>query len=106
MLAPVVRAASHDDDTTTPIKHVIVIYGENLSFDHLFATYEPDKGQTVRNLLSEGIIDASGQPGPNFAKAIQYRAKDTGQVQHRPGQGRGVCDAATAADGHGAHGAQ
>jgi phospholipase C len=25
--------------TATPIKHVVVIYGENISFDHYFATY-------------------------------------------------------------------
>ncbi len=75
-LPPAGQAAPHDNDTATPIKHVIVIYGENRSFDHLFATYQPEKGQTVRNLLSEGIIDASGHPGPNFARAIQYRAKD------------------------------
>ena len=25
--------------TTTPIKHVVVIFGENISFDHYFATY-------------------------------------------------------------------
>lgn len=71
-------AAPHDVETATPIKHVIVIYGENLSFDHLFATYVPPKGQTIRNLLSEGIIDKAGKPGPNFAKAMQYRATDTG----------------------------
>ena len=29
--------------TATPIKHVIIIVGENRSFDHLFATYEPKK---------------------------------------------------------------
>jgi phospholipase C len=28
-----------DDQTTTPIKHVIVIFQENVSFDHYFATY-------------------------------------------------------------------
>jgi len=27
------------EDTTTPIKHVIVIFQENISFDHYFATY-------------------------------------------------------------------
>lgn len=26
-------------ETTTPIKHVVVIFGENVSFDHYFATY-------------------------------------------------------------------
>ena len=27
--------------TASPIKHVIIIVGENRSFDHLFATYIP-----------------------------------------------------------------
>jgi phospholipase C len=59
--------------TTTPIKHVIIIVGENRSFDHLFATYEPqNKKEKVLNLLSEGIINADGSPGPNFAKAQQF----------------------------------
>lgn len=31
-------APSRDNDTSTPIKHVIVIIGENRSFDHVFAT--------------------------------------------------------------------
>ena len=26
-------------DTKTPIKHVVVIFQENISFDHYFATY-------------------------------------------------------------------
>ena len=60
--------------TATPIKHVIIIVGENRSFDHLFATYEPrKKNETVLNLLSEGIINADGTPGPNFAKAHQFQ---------------------------------
>ena len=25
--------------TATPIKHVVILYGENVSFDHYFATY-------------------------------------------------------------------
>ena len=53
----------------TPIKHVIVIIGENRSFDHVFATYVPRPGQTVHNLLSEGIIQLDANknaiPGPN-----------------------------------------
>jgi len=56
--------------TTTPIKHVIIIVGENRSFDHLFATYVPShRNERVQNLLSEGIINADGSPGSNFAKA-------------------------------------
>jgi spore coat protein A len=30
--------------TATPIKHLIVIIGENRSFDHVFATYKPKNG--------------------------------------------------------------
>ncbi len=60
--------------TATPIKHVIIIVGENRSFDHLFATYVPkSKNERVLNLLSEGIINADGSPGPNFAKAHQFK---------------------------------
>jgi phospholipase C len=60
--------------TVTPIKHVIIIVGENRSFDHLFATYVPkSKEDRVRNLLSEKIINADGTPGPNFARAHQFQ---------------------------------
>jgi phospholipase C len=64
-----------DNDTTTPIKHVIVIIGENRSFDHVFATYVPKHGE-VWNLLSEGIVNADGTPGPNFWVATQNAATD------------------------------
>ena len=30
--------------TATPIKHLIVVLGENRSFDHVFATYVPTAG--------------------------------------------------------------
>jgi phospholipase C len=60
--------------TATPIKHVIIIVGENRSFDHLFATYVPtSKDERVRNLLSEHIINADGTPGPQFGKAHQFQ---------------------------------
>src|SRR5215469_13284231 len=60
--------------TATPIKHVVIIVGENRSFDHLFATYVPKlRNERVLNLLSEGIINADGSPGPNFAKAHQFQ---------------------------------
>ena len=76
--APIALAASprggNDGNTATPIKHLIVIYGENRSFDHLFATYIPQHGETVMNLLSQGIVDEFGAPGPNFDKAAQFQA--------------------------------
>jgi phospholipase C len=85
-LAPVFAAEPMnrgDDHTRSPIKHVIVIVGENRSFDHIFATYVPKKpGETVNNLLSEGIIklDANKNaiPGLNFEKAHQLAAQDPG----------------------------
>ena len=72
------QGGNNDAKTVTPIKHVIVIIGENRSFDHVFATYVPKRGQTVNNLLSEGIIKADGTPGPNFKKAEQLSASDPG----------------------------
>jgi phospholipase C len=64
-------------NTRTPIKHVIVIIGENRTFDHVFATYKPKNGQTVDNLLSKGIITKDGLPGPNYSLATQFSAQDT-----------------------------
>jgi phospholipase C len=69
-----------DSNTVTPIKHVIVIVGENRSFDHLFATYLPKAGETVNNLLSEKIIKADGTPGTNYGLATQYSADVTGSA--------------------------
>jgi len=60
--------------TATPIKHVVIIVGENRSFDHLFATYVPKhREEKIRNLLSEGIVNADGTPGKNFAKGHQFQ---------------------------------
>ena len=51
-----------DGETQTPIKHVIVLIGENHSFDNIYATYQPKSGQTVLNLLGEGIVKPDGSP--------------------------------------------
>jgi phospholipase C len=64
----------HGQRTETPIQHVIVLIGENRTFDHLFATYVSPSGDSVRNLLSEGIINANGTPGPRFSKSRQFQA--------------------------------
>ena len=40
--------------TATPIKHVVVIFGENISFDHYFATYptaQNNAGETAFKAL-------------------------------------------------------
>lgn len=63
--------------TRAPIKRVIVIIGENRTFDHVFATYKPQHGEKVDNLLSKRIITEGGKPGLNFELARQYSAEDT-----------------------------
>src|SRR5262245_711014 len=45
-------AGAQAPPTTTPIEHLIVIVGENLSFDNLFGTYRATSGAAVHNLLS------------------------------------------------------
>src|SRR6516165_9867330 len=77
---------ANDGNTTTPIKHVIVIIGENRTFDHLFATYQPvNQGETVLNLLSEGIVNADGTPGSNYSKlATQYQAQNYTKYEISP----------------------
>src|ERR1700704_6031232 len=73
--APLLRAdkppeKSSNGVTTTPIEHVVVIFQENVSFDHYFATYpnaenttpgEPvfnasDDTPSVNGLLSAGLL--------------------------------------------------
>ena len=78
------KAPKDDANTATPIKHVIVIVGENRSFDHLFATYVPKQGETVNNLLSEGIVNADGTPGANYSRATQFQADITGSTTYQP----------------------
>jgi phospholipase C len=59
--------------TASPIKHVIILIGENRGLDHTFGVYKPKgKGQTISNLLSKGIVNEDGTPGPNFAQAQQF----------------------------------
>src|SRR5258708_1034090 len=83
--APLSAAAQDPQSTATPIKHVIVIIGENRTFDHVFATYKPTSGDTVSNLLSKGIVNADGTPGPNFSLASQPSAADSNFYHIAPG---------------------
>src|SRR5580658_5806218 len=73
----VAQSSVRAQNPVTPIQHVIVIIGENRSFDHVFATYVPKAGQTVSNLLSKGIVHANGSPGVNYALTNQNAAVDT-----------------------------
>src|SRR4029077_2818162 len=42
-----------------------------------FATYQPKRGESVSNLLSKGIVNAEGTPGPNFSLSSQSSANDS-----------------------------
>src|ERR1700758_5390738 len=78
LISPAIAAAEdHSRRTRTPIQHVIVIIGENRTFDHVFATYKPRRGESISNLLSKGIVREDGSPGPNFSLASQSFASDT-----------------------------
>src|SRR5262249_28454743 len=46
--------------TRTPIRHLIVVIGENRSFDNVFGTYVPTGNQTIWNLRSRGIVKPDG----------------------------------------------
>src|SRR5258708_4213963 len=89
------HAKTGDSITASPIKHVIVVVGENRSFDHLFATYPPKAGETVNNLLSEGIVNADGTPGSNFAQATQFSADIIGATTYEPSPTSGKAPYAT-----------
>jgi phospholipase C len=69
-----VDAVADHQKTESPIKHVIVLIGENRTFDHVFATYVPRSRDSVSNLLSKGIINADGTPGPHFRESSQFQA--------------------------------
>jgi phospholipase C len=84
-------ASADDDDsargkTVTPIKHVIVLIGENRSFDNVFATYRPQPGQHVANLRSNGIIREDGSLGPKarFASQVALNTIPAQYFIHQP----------------------
>jgi phospholipase C len=83
---PIGGAHANDRKTVSPIKHVIIIMGENRTFDHVFATYVPREGEHADNLLSKGIITISGTPGVNYGKAAQFAAVDNNFYSISPGQ--------------------
>jgi len=64
------EAAPHhgDTSTSTPIKHVVVIFGENVSFDHYFATYPnaanvPGETQQGTGVRAPTFTAAPNTPG-------------------------------------------
>ncbi len=67
------KGPSNGANTASPIKHVIILIGENRGLDHTFGVYKPKgRGETISNLLSKGIVNEDGTPGPNFKQAQQF----------------------------------
>jgi phospholipase C len=67
------RDAAASLRTESPIKHVIILIGENRGLDHTFGVYKPKgRGQTISNIRAKGIVNENGTPGPNFGLAMQF----------------------------------
>lgn len=84
VVLPAPAMAATAPKTATAIKHVIVIIAENRTFDNLFATYRPKKGQSIDNLLSKGIVTEQGRPGRNFHLAAQHLAQSSSDYSPVP----------------------
>jgi phospholipase C len=82
--APAFAASDNSDNTATPIKHVVVIFDENISFDHYFGTY-PNAANTDGTTFTA----ASGTPkadtletaGLLAANPNQYAPKRLSQAE-------------------------
>jgi phospholipase C len=82
----VAQTPAKQTPTASPIKHVIIIIGENRTFDHIFATFKPKTaGETVSNLFTKGIVNQDGTPGPNYSLSLQSSASNTGTYSIDPG---------------------
>jgi phospholipase C len=84
IVLPALAVTTPKTKTATQIEHVIVIVGENWTFDNLFATYRPKKGQSISNLLSQGIVKEDGSPGPNFKLAEQHLGENFAEYSPTP----------------------
>ena len=62
ILAPAAVRAEQNSSTATPIKHVVVIFGENISFDHYFGTYPnaTNPGNEPRFVAAPGTPTVNG----------------------------------------------
>ena len=83
--------------TATPIKHVIVIIGENHTFDNVFAHVPATRRPARAEPAVRGNRHRHGQrPGPTRSKARQQQATDTANYQLDPKDDRAVRDAPAA----------
>ena len=75
-LSVVGQAQTIPPTPVTPIQHVIVIFGENRSADHVFGTLVPRAGQSAQNVLSEGIVQAHGALCKKYVKTFPRQRTD------------------------------
>jgi phospholipase C len=96
-------SAKGDASTSTPIKHLVVIYQENVSFDHYFATYplaantdgtpfEARPGTPTVNGLGPSLLDPSN---PNSTQPFRLSHAQAQTCD----QGHGYTDEQNAFDG-------
>jgi phospholipase C len=87
LLGSASRVLAHDEPegpTTTPVKHVVVIFQENVSFDHYFATYPKAANNSKdepRFVAKEGTPSVNGlasallKANPNSANPFRIDRK-------------------------------
>ncbi len=73
---PQAHARSSEPSTTTPIKHVVVIFQENVSFDHYFGTYPHaanGDGQPFKAAKSTPAVDGlTPATDPSLPPSLQH----------------------------------
>ena len=78
--------------TTTPIKHVVVIFDENVSYDHYFGTYphalnvDGTPFTAAKNTpANDNLLHGGQRQGrDNPAAEQQRRERPSGDQQHKP----------------------
>ncbi|MCZ2404213.1 alkaline phosphatase family protein [Paenarthrobacter sp. Z7-10] len=74
----------HHGTTATPIKHVVVIFGENVSFDHYFATYPQAANIPGETQQGTGIPAAGFHPAKSTPKNIATLRQDNLLAPNNP----------------------
>ena len=65
-------AGNHDATTQTPIKHIVIIFGENISFDHYFAR----SAATALFQMLTWLMFTMDLPLWRFASVVNCRDRD------------------------------
>jgi phospholipase C len=73
---PASAGDDHNGGTATPIKHVVVIFGENVSFDHYFATYPNAANAAGETQQGSGTTAATFKAADDTPRNIATLAHD------------------------------